>query len=49
MWESKGPVRVRGNGGEGTSEGVGIRMELGVTFLHSQGHEKKPDVEADSC
>lgn len=42
-------MRVRGNGGGGTGRGVGIRTELGITFLHSQGHEKEPDVEADDC
>lgn len=34
---------------EGTGRGVGFRKELGITFLQSQGREKRPDGESENC
>lgn len=40
---------MRRNRAEGTSGGVGFRKDLGITFLPSQGQEKRPDGESENC
>lgn len=34
---------------EGTGREVGFRKELGITFLPSQGRDKRPDGESENC
>lgn len=49
IWESKDHLKMRWTRAEGTGRGVGFRKELGITFLPSQGRDKRPDGESENC